>query len=160
MRTRNSIRGFVCPSVRPSVDPSRSSWKVGKRAFPPLPTRPQLVAVYPALLYLHSRITMLLFFLGTLGALRSSITPKPQREQMQTNEQFQLSDLCSATYAKLYSIQIRIITFVRHSFLVGRRVLAFGLSVCWWRCGMGYLCGCGAVELWWLCKRWSIALRD
>ena len=48
LRTRNSIRGFVRPSVGPSVDTSR---KVGKRAFPPLPTRPQLVwAVYPALL--------------------------------------------------------------------------------------------------------------
>ena len=40
----------LCPSVRwlvgRSVDTSR---KVRKRAFPPLPTRPQLVAVYPAL---------------------------------------------------------------------------------------------------------------
>ena len=33
------------------VSPSRSSQKVGKHAFPPLPTRPQLeLAVYPALL--------------------------------------------------------------------------------------------------------------
>ena len=40
----------LCPSVGRSVGPSRSSWKVGKRAFPPLPTRPQLMAVYPALL--------------------------------------------------------------------------------------------------------------
>ena len=46
----------LCPSVRPSVGwlvgPSRSSLNVGKRAFPHLPTRPQLVAVYPALLAL------------------------------------------------------------------------------------------------------------
>ena len=47
----------LCPSVRPSVrwsvGPSVStSRKVGKRAFPPLPTRPRLVlAVYPALLF-------------------------------------------------------------------------------------------------------------
>ena len=44
----------LCPSVhwsvRPLVRPGSSSWKVGKPAFPPLPTRPQLVlAVYPAL---------------------------------------------------------------------------------------------------------------
>ena len=43
----------LCLSVRRSVGrlvgPSRSSWKVGKRVFPPLPTRPQLMAVYPAL---------------------------------------------------------------------------------------------------------------
>ena len=33
------------------VSPSRSSQKVGKHAFPPLPTRPRLeLAVYPALL--------------------------------------------------------------------------------------------------------------
>ena len=42
----------LCPSVHRlvgrSVDMSR---KVGKRAFPPLPTRPQLVAVYPALFF-------------------------------------------------------------------------------------------------------------
>ena len=55
MRQRISIRGFVRPSVGPlvrwSVGPSRSSRKVGKHAFPPLPTRPRLVlAVYPALL--------------------------------------------------------------------------------------------------------------
>ena len=34
------------------VGPSHSSWKVGKRAFPPLPNRPQLVAVYPALFFI------------------------------------------------------------------------------------------------------------
>ena len=50
----------LCPSVRPSVGwlvgwlvgPWWSSWKVWKRAFPPLPTRPRLVlAMYPALFY-------------------------------------------------------------------------------------------------------------
>ena len=47
-----SVRRSVCRSVRPSVGPSvNTSRKVWKRAFPPLPTRPQLVlAVYPALL--------------------------------------------------------------------------------------------------------------
>ena len=40
----------LCPSIRPSVGPSRSSWKVGKRVFPPLPTNTQLMDVYPALL--------------------------------------------------------------------------------------------------------------
>ena len=42
----------LCPSVRRSVRRSvNTSRKVWKRAFPPLPTRPQLVlAVYPALL--------------------------------------------------------------------------------------------------------------
>ena len=45
----------LCPSVRPSVRPSvgplvSTSRKVEKPAFPPLPTRPQLMAVYPALL--------------------------------------------------------------------------------------------------------------
>ena len=55
MRTSNSKRGFVrpsvCWSVRPSVRRSVStSQKVGKGAYPPLPTRLQLVlAVYPAL---------------------------------------------------------------------------------------------------------------
>ena len=40
----------LCRSVGPLVCPSVStSRKVGKRAFPPLPTRPQLVSVYPAL---------------------------------------------------------------------------------------------------------------
>ena len=42
----------LCPSLgRPVgrlVGPSHSSWKVGKGAFRPLPTRPQLMAVYPA----------------------------------------------------------------------------------------------------------------
>ena len=43
----------LCPSVRWSVDPSLStSRKVGKRACPPLPTRPQLAAVYLDLLLL------------------------------------------------------------------------------------------------------------
>ena len=42
----------LCPSVRWSVRRSWwSSWKVGKRAYPPLPTHPQLVAVYPALFF-------------------------------------------------------------------------------------------------------------
>ena len=36
----------LCPSVRRSIS---TSSKVRKRAFPPLPTRPQLVAVNPAL---------------------------------------------------------------------------------------------------------------
>ena len=55
LRTRNIIRNFVRPSVGPSVGPSirpsmSTSRKVWKRAFPLLPTRPQLVlAVYPAL---------------------------------------------------------------------------------------------------------------
>ena len=46
-----SVRWTVSPSVRWYVSTSR---KVGKHAYPPLPTRPQLVlAVYPALfLYL------------------------------------------------------------------------------------------------------------
>ena len=40
----------LCLSVGTSVGPWWSSWKVWKRAFRPLPTRPQLVlAVYPAL---------------------------------------------------------------------------------------------------------------
>ena len=55
-RTSDSIGGFVRPSVGwlvgRSVGPSRSSWKVGKRAFLPLPTRPQLMAVHPALFFL------------------------------------------------------------------------------------------------------------
>ena len=42
-------------SVGWSVGPSYSSWKVGKCAFLPLPTRPQLVAVYPALFRQHMR---------------------------------------------------------------------------------------------------------
>ena len=41
-----SVGRLVGWSVHRSVDTSR---KVGKRAYPPLPTRPQLVAVYPAL---------------------------------------------------------------------------------------------------------------
>ena len=44
---RQSVRRSVRRSIRWSVSTSR---KVGKRAFPPLPTRPQLVTVYPALL--------------------------------------------------------------------------------------------------------------
>ena len=44
----------LCPSVRWLVGRSvTTSRKVGKRAFPPLPTRPQLMAVYPALFYAH-----------------------------------------------------------------------------------------------------------
>ena len=46
----------LCPSVGPSVGPLvgplvSTSRKVGKRAFPPLPTRPQLMAAYPALFF-------------------------------------------------------------------------------------------------------------
>ena len=44
------VADTLCPLVRWSVGPSVStSQKVGKRAYPPLPTRPQLMAVYPAL---------------------------------------------------------------------------------------------------------------
>ena len=52
-----SVRRSVGPSVRRSVGPSVStSRKVGKRAFPPLPTRPRLVlAVYPALFFSISK---------------------------------------------------------------------------------------------------------
>ena len=40
----------LCPSVGRSVGPLVStSRKVEKRAYPPLPNRPQLMAVYPAL---------------------------------------------------------------------------------------------------------------
>ena len=57
LRTRNSIRGFVHPLVRQSVGRSvDTSRKVRKRAFPPLPTRPQLVAVYPALLVVDKQL--------------------------------------------------------------------------------------------------------
>ena len=42
-----SVRWSINPLVRPSSSMSR---KVEKRAYPPLPTRPQLVAVYQALL--------------------------------------------------------------------------------------------------------------
>ena len=43
-----SVRRSIRRSVGPSVNTSRNVWK---RAFPPLPTRPQLeLAVYPALL--------------------------------------------------------------------------------------------------------------
>ena len=47
----------LCPSVGRLVGRlvSRLSWKVRKRAFPPLPTRPQLMALYPAL-FIHSFI--------------------------------------------------------------------------------------------------------
>ena len=42
----------LCPSVRPLVGRSvTTSRKVRKRAFPPLPTHPQLMAVYPALFF-------------------------------------------------------------------------------------------------------------
>ena len=62
-RCKDSIgRGIVRPSVCPSVGPSVStSQKVGKRAYPPLPTRPQLVAVYPALFTCPSFISTLPF---------------------------------------------------------------------------------------------------
>ena len=50
MRTRNSIRGFVRPSVRRLVRRGDRVEKVRKRAFPPMPTRPrQVLAVFPAL---------------------------------------------------------------------------------------------------------------
>ena len=69
LRTRNSMRCFVRRSVGLSVGPSvDTSRKLGKRAFPPLPTRPQLVwAVYPALfhlcfLYLFLRLRLLFLF--------------------------------------------------------------------------------------------------
>ena len=42
------------------VGPSHSSWKVGKRAFPPLPTRQQPKAVYPALFPLLSLLLLIL----------------------------------------------------------------------------------------------------
>ena len=51
----NCIRGFVRPSVRQSIRRSvhplvrNVGQKVGKHALPLLPTRPQLMAVYPAL---------------------------------------------------------------------------------------------------------------
>ena len=52
----------LCPSVRWSVT---TSWKVWKRAFLPLPTRPQLVlAVYPALLTHNSSVDSSLGILG------------------------------------------------------------------------------------------------
>ena len=35
----------LCPSIRPSIRPLVRNDRVGKRAFPPLPTRPQLIAV-------------------------------------------------------------------------------------------------------------------
>ena len=54
---RPSVHWSVGPSVRPSVYPSVStSQKVGKRAYPPLPTRPQLMAVYPALLFADTQL--------------------------------------------------------------------------------------------------------
>ena len=40
---------MVVPAQSVREHESNISRKVGKRAFPPLPTRPQLVAVYPAL---------------------------------------------------------------------------------------------------------------
>ena len=71
------IRGFVRPSVCWSVRWSWwSSWKVWKCAFPPLPTRPQLVlAMYPALFTITwiSRIRVICWwlfifvFLPTMG---------------------------------------------------------------------------------------------
>ena len=55
----------LCPSVRPSVRPSvNTSRKVRKHAFPPLPTRPQLVlAVYPALFLSFSLYLFIFVFL-------------------------------------------------------------------------------------------------
>ena len=68
----------LCPSVRPSVGWSvgplvSTSRKVWKCAFPPLPTRPQLMAVYPALfkysLDRHFEIIYGVIFIFTLIAL-------------------------------------------------------------------------------------------
>ena len=58
----------LCLSVGRSVGPTRSSWKVGKRAFPPLPTRSQLVAVYPALFsnFFSFSLSSSLFFVLSL----------------------------------------------------------------------------------------------
>ena len=60
----------LCPSVRPLVGRSvTTSRKVRKRAFPPLPIRPQLVAVYPALFsfFLIFFYFFFLFFLSSLS---------------------------------------------------------------------------------------------
>ena len=60
MRPRISVTGFVRRSVRRSV---MIKSKSGKSAFPPPPTRPQLMAVYPALFIFKNFIP---FFIKSL----------------------------------------------------------------------------------------------
>ena len=62
---RPLVRSSVWPSVRPSISTSQ---KVGKLAYPPLPTRPQLVAMYPALFWMSLvRLLIRAFNLWPIG---------------------------------------------------------------------------------------------
>ena len=64
----------LCPSVGWLVGPWWSSWKVWKRAFPPLPTRPRLVlAVYPALFFFYLRLRI--SWRGSLPSASRSVYP-------------------------------------------------------------------------------------
>ena len=77
----SSVGWLVGWSVGRSVGPSRSSRKVGKHAFPPLPTRPRLVlAVYPALFFLC--------FFSSLLDSHSSELPLPILLEVQDLDNF------------------------------------------------------------------------